>query len=131
MAALRRLLASARSSGSPVAAPGAWNALVARAIESTGFEAAYVSGGATANGAGFPDVGLYDRGEFVRQIREVTGAVPSVPVLVDADTGFGETEAVARTVVEYARAGAAGLHLEDQLFPKRCGSARAAIEPRA
>jgi methylisocitrate lyase len=103
-----------------VAAPGAFNALSALSIAKAGFQACYVSGAATSVCAGVPDVGLLDRGEFCRVIREVSVA-GGLPVLADADTGFGEEEQVRRTVIEYHHAGAAGLHIEDQVFPKRCG----------
>ncbi len=103
-----------------VVAPGAFNALVARAVARAGFEACYISGGATANVAGYPDIGLISLSEMCRTIREITQAC-GLPTIVDADTGYGEAESVARTVVEYERAGAAGLHIEDQVFPKRCG----------
>jgi methylisocitrate lyase len=103
-----------------VVAPGAFNALVARAVARAGFGACYVSGGATANVAGYPDIGLITLTEMCRTIREVVDAA-GLPTIVDADTGYGEVEAVVRTVVEYERAGAAALHLEDQVFPKRCG----------
>jgi methylisocitrate lyase len=103
-----------------VAAPGAFNALVAMAVRDAGFTAAYVSGGATSVAAGVPDVGLLTLDHFTRVVREV--AVGSgLPVIADADTGFGEEEMTRRTVIEYNHAGAAGLHLEDQVFPKRCG----------
>ena len=105
---------------SVVAAPGAFNALVARAVKQAGFDAAYVSGGATSVAAGVPDVGLLTLEHFCRMIREVADG-SGLPVLADADTGFGEAEMTRRTVIEYHRAGAAGLHLEDQVFPKRCG----------
>lgn len=105
---------------SVVAAPGAFNALVARAVKQAGFDAAYVSGGATSVAAGVPDVGLLTLEHFCRVIREVADG-SGLPVLADADTGFGEAEMTRRTVIEYHRAGAAGLHLEDQVFPKRCG----------
>jgi len=100
--------------------PGAFNALCARAIARAGFDACYVSGAATSVSAGVPDVGLLTLEHFCRVIREVADG-SGLPVLADADTGFGEAEMVRRTVIEYARAGAAGLHLEDQGFPKRCG----------
>ena len=100
--------------------PGAWNGLVARAIASTGFESCYISGGATANASGYPDIGLISLTEMCRTIREVANA-SGLPVIVDADTGYGEIESVKRTVVEYDRNGAAGMHIEDQEFPKRCG----------
>ncbi|MSR45154.1 MAG: methylisocitrate lyase [Phycisphaerales bacterium] len=103
-----------------VVAPGAFNALVARSVARAGFSACYVSGGATANGAGYPDIGLITLTEMVRTIREVVDA-SGLPVIADADTGFGEVECAVRAVVEYERAGAAALHVEDQVFPKRCG----------
>ncbi len=100
--------------------PGAFNALCARAVAKAGFEACYISGAATSVSAGVPDVGLLSLEHFCREIREAADA-SGLPVLADADTGFGEAEMVRRTVIEYRRAGAAGLHLEDQKFPKRCG----------
>lgn len=103
-----------------VVVPGAFNALVARAVAKQGFDACYISGGATANVAGYPDIGLITLTEMVRTIREIVDG-SGLPVIVDADTGYGEVECVIRTVVEYVRAGAAALHLEDQVFPKRCG----------
>ena len=103
-----------------MATPGAFNALCARAIARHGFQACYVSGAATSVSAGVPDVGLLTLEHFCRVIREVADG-SGLPVLADADTGFGEAEMVRRTVIEYARAGGAGLHLEDQKFPKRCG----------
>ncbi len=114
-----RILRQAMSRGT-VVAPGAFNALVGRAVARAGFDACYISGGATANVAGVPDIGLISLSEMCRTIREITQAC-GLPTIVDADTGYGEAESVARTVVEYERAGAAGLHLEDQVFPKRCG----------
>ena len=103
-----------------VVAPGAFNALVARAVAKAGFDACYISGGATANVAGYPDIGLITLTEMTRTIREISDA-SGLPVIADADTGYGEVECVIRTVVEYERAGAAGMHIEDQVFPKRCG----------
>jgi methylisocitrate lyase len=103
-----------------VAAPGAFNALVAMAVRDAGFTAAYVSGGATSVAAGVPDVGLLTLDQFTRVVREVAMG-SGLPVIADADTGFGEEEMTRRTVIEYNHAGAAGLHLEDQVFPKRCG----------
>jgi methylisocitrate lyase len=103
-----------------VIAPGAFNALVARAVAHAGFEACYISGGATANVSGYPDVGLITLTEMTRTIREISDA-SGLPVIADADTGYGEVESVVRTVVEYERAGAAAMHIEDQVFPKRCG----------
>ena len=103
-----------------VACPGAFTALVGRAVARAGFESVYISGGATANTAGVPDVGLLTLTEVCRTVREVAEA-SGLPVMADADTGYGEAEMAARTVVEYERHGAAGLHIEDQVFPKRCG----------
>lgn len=103
-----------------VAIPGAFNGLCARAVAQAGFEACYVSGAATSVCAGVPDVGILTLEHFCRVIREVASS-GGLPVIADADTGFGEAEMVRRTVLDYHRAGAAGLHLEDQQFPKRCG----------
>ena len=103
-----------------VVAPGAFNALVGRSVGRAGFSACYVSGATTANGSGYPDIGLITLTEMVRTIREVADG-SGLPVIADADTGFGEVECAVRTVVEYERAGAAALHVEDQVFPKRCG----------
>lgn len=103
-----------------VAAPGAFNALCALAIRDAGFQAAYISGAATSVSAGVPDVGILTLDHFVAVIREAHRA-SGLPIIADADTGFGESEMVRRTIIEYQRAGAAGLHLEDQIFPKRCG----------
>ncbi len=103
-----------------VACPGAFNGLVARAAAQAGFEACYVSGGAITAASGVPDIGLRGLERFVSVVREVATA-SRLPVVADADTGFGEAEMVARTVWEYGCAGAAALHIEDQVFPKRCG----------
>jgi methylisocitrate lyase len=114
-----RVLRDAWSRGT-VMVPGAFNALVARAVREAGFPACYISGGATANVAGYPDIGLITLTEMARTIREIVDA-SGIPVIADADTGYGEVECAVRTVVEYGRAGAAALHVEDQVFPKRCG----------
>jgi methylisocitrate lyase len=103
-----------------VMCPGAFNALVARAVARAGFDACYISGGATANVAGYPDIGLITLTEMCRTIREIVDG-SQLPVVVDADTGYGEVESVIRTTIEYERAGAAAMHIEDQVFPKRCG----------
>ena len=114
-----RQLRDLMSSGT-VMCPGAFTALVARAVAQAGFKAVYISGGATANTAGYPDIGLITLTEMCRTIREIATA-SGLPVVVDADTGYGEVEMVHRTVHEYVNSGAAALHLEDQVFPKRCG----------
>lgn len=101
--------------------PGVFNALTARLAERLGYRGLYFSGGALSAGwAGLPDVGLVTQTEFVEQLDMITRAT-TLPVLADADTGFGEALNVARTVQHYERVGAAGLHLEDQQLPKRCG----------
>ncbi|MBL8745685.1 MAG: isocitrate lyase/phosphoenolpyruvate mutase family protein [Phycisphaerae bacterium] len=103
-----------------VGLPGAFNGLVAKAVAQAGFEGCYVSGAAVSAAFGVPDVGMVSLTEFCGVIEQVARA-SGLPVIADADTGFGESEMVMRTVSEYHRAGAAGLHLEDQVFPKRCG----------
>lgn len=105
-----------------VAMPGAINALSARLIERAGFEAMYLSGAVLSNSViGVPDVGMTTLTEAAAHATRCC-AVTSIPIIMDADTGFGAAaENAARTVEEYERAGLAGLHLEDQEFPKRCG----------
>jgi methylisocitrate lyase len=104
-----------------VVMPGAFNALTARAIERVGFEAIYLSGAALANSlVGVADIGLTTLSEAVYHATRCA-AVTTVPIISDADTGFGGPENAARTVAEFERAGLSGLHLEDQEFPKRCG----------
>jgi methylisocitrate lyase len=104
----------------PLQLPGVFCPLVARLAERLGFQAAYLSGAALSASLGLPDVGLVTQTEFADAIRAITAA-SSLPLLCDADTGFGEALNVERTVQLYEAAGAAGLHLEDQTFPKRCG----------
>jgi methylisocitrate lyase len=111
--------------------PGAFNALVGRMIEQAGFDAMYLSGAAlSAATLGLPDVGLFSLGELVEQTRQLTRGV-TIPVIVDADTGFGATVNVERTVAELEAAGAAAIQLEDQQLPKRCGhlSGKSLVEP--
>ena len=104
-----------------IAIPGVFNALTARMAERAGFQAVYQSGASLSTGlAAVPDIGLLTATEFATQARYLTQAV-SIPVISDADTGFGEPLAVERTVQQYEAAGLAGLHLEDQEMPKRCG----------
>jgi methylisocitrate lyase len=103
------------------AIPGAFNALCAKVIERRGFFAAYVSGGATAVGVfGLPDVGLYTADEIVTEAGYIASAT-NLPVICDADTGFGGILNVRRTVQMFESTGIAGIHIEDQEFPKRCG----------
>jgi len=104
-----------------VAMPGAPNAAIARQVERAGFDAVYVSGAGMANAtAGVPDIGLLGMAEVVRLAGYIARAV-KIPAIVDADTGFGGAENVARTIRELEAAGLAGCHIEDQEFPKRCG----------
>jgi methylisocitrate lyase len=101
--------------------PGVPNASIARQAERAGFDAVYISGAGMANAtAGLPDIGLLSMIEVVRLAGYVANAV-KIPAIVDADTGFGGTENVARTIHELEAAGLAGCHIEDQEFPKRCG----------
>jgi methylisocitrate lyase len=105
----------------PIQAPGAPNALMGRLIEEMGFSVLYLSGAAFSAGVlGMPDIGLFSLTELVQQVSYLTARV-TIPVIVDADTGFGDTANVARTIVELERAGAAAIQLEDQELPKRCG----------
>ena len=104
-----------------VTVPGAANALFARVIEELGFEAVYVTGAGVANMLlGAPDVGLTTMSEVRDTVAAITDAV-SVPLIVDADTGYGNAVNVVRTVRALERAGAAGIQIEDQVFPKKCG----------
>lgn len=115
----RKLRDAVANSTIPV--PGAFNALVARMIEDMGFEAAYLSGGAFSAGElALPDIGLFTLSELAEQTARLTRSA-AIPIIVDADTGFGEAVNVERTVVELEAAGAAAIQLEDQRLPKRCG----------
>ena len=125
-AELRRLL----SAPEPLAVPGAYDALSARLVEQAGFDAVYMTGfGTTASLIGRPDVGLLTGAEMVDNARRIAAAV-DVPVIADADTGYGNALNVVRTVQLYEQAGVAALHLEDQVAPKRCGhmSGKAVID---
>ncbi len=104
----------------PLVIPGVFNALVARMAERLGHRAIYLSGGALSAAFGVPDVGLLSLTEFVQEARVIARAT-TLPLLCDADTGFGEALNVERTVQLYEEAGVAGIHLEDQQLPKRCG----------
>lgn len=114
---LRELLAGDRI----VMAPGAYDAWSARMVEAAGFPAVYVTGyGVSASVLGAPDIGLISFAEMVTAVRNVCAAT-SVPVIADADNGYGGALNVVRTVREYEAAGAAAIQLEDQVMPKRCG----------
>src|SRR5262249_39854543 len=114
----------------PIAIPGVFNALVARMAERLGFRAVYLSGGALSAAAGVPDVGLLSLTEFVDQARAIALAT-HLPLLCDAGTRFRDALNVERTVQLSEAAGAAGIHLEDQQLPKRCGhlSGKQLVEP--
>ncbi len=107
-------------SAAPLAVPGAFNALVGRMAERLGFQAVYLSGAALSASMGLPDVGVVTLTEFVEAARTIVAAT-SLPLLCDADTGFGEALNVERCVRTFEDAGVAGIHLEDQRMPKRCG----------
>ena len=103
-----------------VVAPGVFSPSVAKLAEKAGFRALYFSGAGFSNLLALPDLGITTLSEVARATREITSQV-SAPLIVDADTGFGEALNVARTVKEMKAAGAAAIHIEDQLLPKRCG----------
>jgi 2,3-dimethylmalate lyase len=116
-ATLRELLAGDEL----VLAPGCYDALGARLVEEAGFTAAYMTGfGTAASLLGRPDVGLLTMSEMVDNARRIAAAV-AIPVIADADTGYGNPINVIRTVHEYEAAGAAAIHIEDQAMPKKCG----------
>lgn len=116
-ARLREMLAGTE----PVLAPGAYDGLSARLIEQAGFEAVYMTGfGTAASLLGRPDIGLLSFGEMVDNARRIAHAV-DVPVIADADDGYGNPINVIRTVQEYEAAGVSAIHLEDQVAPKKCG----------
>ena len=103
-----------------VVAPGAYDGLSARLVAAAGFPAVYASGGAIARAAGYPDIGLLSFTEVMDRVEKIVEA-SGLPVIADADTGFGGSANVERTVRTMERAGVAAFHIEDQSFPKRCG----------
>jgi carboxyvinyl-carboxyphosphonate phosphorylmutase len=114
---LRRLLEEPEV----IVAPGAADPMTARLVEQAGFPAVYMTGSGTSLARyGFPDVGLVTLTEMVENARTIARAV-RIPVIADADTGYGNVLNVRRTVREYEAAGVAAIHLEDQVFPKKCG----------
>jgi carboxyvinyl-carboxyphosphonate phosphorylmutase len=109
------------AAGEMVLAPGCYDALSARLVEEAGFDAAYMTGfGSAASLLGRPDVGLLTMSEMVDNARRIAATV-GIPVIADADTGYGNALNVIRTVHEYAAAGVAAIHIEDQVMPKKCG----------
>ena len=113
---LRELLAA----DGLIVAPFILNALHARIAESVGFDAVYMTGAGTSAEKGFPDVGMLTMTEMVTNAKYIANAV-DIPVICDADTGYGNALTTQRTVREYEAAGVAGIHIEDQAFPKKCG----------
>lgn len=104
-----------------IQAPGAYDALTARLVERAGFPAIYMTGfGATVSRLGLPDLGFMTQTEMTGLARDMVRAT-SIPIIADADTGYGGVNNLHRTVEEYAQAGVAAIHLEDQLLPKKCG----------
>lgn len=115
-ARLRELMAQGT-----VAMPGAFNAISAKIAEEVGFSALYVSGAGISNGVGgYPDIGFMTASEMATQAGYIARSV-NIPAIADADNGYGEAVNVFRTVQEYERQGLSGLHIEDQVIPKRCG----------
>jgi 2-methylisocitrate lyase-like PEP mutase family enzyme len=114
-----RLRALLRQDGM-IIAPGAYDGITARLIEQAGFGAVYMTGAGTSATLGFPDFGLLTMTEMVGNAARIVQAV-NVPVIADADTGYGNELNTVRTVREYEQCGVAGVHIEDQVSPKRCG----------
>jgi 2-methylisocitrate lyase-like PEP mutase family enzyme len=119
LSAPARLRALLREDGM-VVAPGAYDCISARVIAQAGFPAVYMTGAGTAAMLGYPDFGLVTMSEMAENAGRIAAAV-AVPVIADADTGYGNELNVTRTVREYEKRGVAGLHIEDQGFPKKCG----------
>jgi 2-methylisocitrate lyase-like PEP mutase family enzyme len=101
-------------------APGAFDGLSARLIEKAGFPLVYVTGGGIARSTGYPDMGLLTMSEVVVRVKNIVD-VTEIPVIADADTGYGNALNVIRTVREFETVGVAGIHIEDQITPKKCG----------
>lgn len=101
-------------------APGCFDGLSARLVQEAGFEVAYLSGGAIARSMGIPDIGLVTMSESIERAAQVVSAI-QIPVIADADTGYGNAVNLVRSVREFERIGVAAIHIEDQITPKRCG----------
>jgi 2-methylisocitrate lyase-like PEP mutase family enzyme len=119
MSKAKQLRALIEQDGMTVA-PGAYDCITAKAIASAGFPAVYMTGAGTAAAHGYPDFGLLTMSEMVANASRIVATV-DVPVIADADTGYGNELNVVRTVREYERHGIAAIHIEDQVFPKKCG----------
>ena len=121
MNTLRSLIASAEDGNRALVLPGAYDALSARLVEAAGFDAVYLTGAGYANaGLGVPDIGLVTATEMRDHVARIVDVV-GIPLVVDADTGYGNAINVGRTVRQFERAGASALQIEDQVFPKKCG----------
>jgi 2-methylisocitrate lyase-like PEP mutase family enzyme len=107
-------------SGRMIVAPGAIDCITGRLIDQAGFSAAYMTGAGTSATLGYPDYGLITMSEMVANAARIVNSI-SIPLISDADTGYGNELNVFRTVQEFERAGVAGIHIEDQVFPKKCG----------
>ena len=107
-------------SGPMVVAPGAYDCITARLIAQAGYPAVYMTGAGTSVAHGLPDYGLLTMTEMVANARRITGCI-DVPLVSDSDTGYGNELNAYRTVQEFERAGVAAIHIEDQVFPKKCG----------
>src|SRR5258705_13487516 len=116
----RQVLKQLLERKSLLVALGCFNGLSARLVEEAGFEAAYLSGGAVARSMGIPDIGLVTMSESIERAVEVVSAI-KIPIIADADTGYGNAVNLVRSVREFERAGVAAIHIEDQITPKRCG----------
>lgn len=116
----RKSLAEMIQSGPMVVAPGAYDCITARLIEQAGYPAVYMTGAGTSAAHGLPDYGLVTMSEMVDNARRITSCI-SVPLVSDSDTGYGNELNAYRTVQEFERAGVAAIHIEDQVFPKKCG----------
>ncbi|MFF3574285.1 oxaloacetate decarboxylase [Nocardia jiangxiensis] len=118
----RRRLRAALDSGELLTAPGVFDGISASLVARLGFSAAYLTGaGVAASGFGLPDIGLVTQTEMSERGRMITRVLGDIPLIADADTGYGATLNVIRTVREYEAAGVAAIQLEDQAFPKKCG----------
>ena len=116
----RQTLKKLLQRGKLLVAPGCFDGLSARLVEEAGFEAAYLSGGAVARSMGIPDIGLVTMSEAIERAAQVVSAI-KIPIIADADTGYGNAVNLVRTVREFERIGVAAIHIEDQITPKRCG----------
>lgn len=118
----RRRLRDLLAKGELIVAPGVFDGISAQLARRTGHVAAYLTGaGVAASGFGLPDIGLVTQTEMTERARMMVAALGDVPLIADADTGYGAPLNVVRTVRQYEDAGVAAIQLEDQEFPKRCG----------